>query len=111
MDGDTDTDPGYPRCYDPSEIKNKKAPPTGRRLDIHQSKTLIQPNGHPIETEFGCRVLANHNPVNPGRQPIPRPDAKDRLHDIRSRIKGGVSIAQRPFQPGDLVSQVSVELS
>ena len=105
---DDDTDPSYPHLFDIEEIRRKRDPKTGRRVDTHQPRILTQPNGHSYPTDFGCRLVANHHPVNPGRTPIPAAEPKDYLFDIRSGIKNGVSTAQSPFQPGDLVSEVSL---
>ena len=106
---DDDTDPSYPHLFDREEIRRKRNPKTGRRVDTHQPRILTQPNGHSYQTDFGCRLVANHHPVNPGRTPIPPAEPKDYLFDIQSGIKNGVSTAQSPFQPGDLVSEVSFE--
>lgn len=101
-----DFNPNFPRNHDPKLIVNKEKVPTGRRIDNHQDRQVIQPNGGVITVDFGCRTNPDRHVVNSGATGSFEPDKRSVTKKLKQVASKGGSTIRSPFQIGQKVSEV-----
>ena len=101
-----DFNPNFPRNYDPKLIVDKGKVPSGRRIDNHQDRQIVQPNQSVISVGFGCRTNPDRGVVNTGATGSLDPDKWQVTDSLKKVASKGGSFIRSPFQIGQKVSEV-----
>ena len=104
--GMDDFNPNFPRNHDPKLIVNKGKVPTGRRLDNHQNRQLVQPNQSVVPVQFCCRTNPDRDIVNTGATGSLDPEKWLVTEKLQKVTQKGGSFIRSQIQSGQKVSEV-----